>query len=280
MKDAILQLIKTASTTLPGDVADALKKAHAKERKGSNAKAVLSDILTNIEIARQDSIPLCQDTGTINLFITHPKEIAQSFIKGEVNKAVKAAVKKGYLLQNAVDPVTGTNTGTGIGDGNPSIHFTQSRAKSVRIDLLLKGGGSENVSAQYSLPDSGLKAYRDLDGVKRCVIDAVFRAQGRGCAPGIIGIGIGGDRASSYNIAKKQLLRKLDDVNEDAALMKLENDLMAKLNTLCIGPMGVGGKTTVLSVKAGALARVPASFFVSVAYICWALRRASCVVRG
>jgi fumarate hydratase class I len=279
MKEAILNLIKNTSTKLPVDVEDALKAAYRREAKGSVARAILSDILDNIKIAHENSIPICQDTGTVHFLVDHPIEIQQKKIKDEIIKAVKAAVKKGYLRPNAVDAITGRNTTTGVGDGNPFILFSPGKSKSIKIALLLKGGGSENVSAQYSLPDNDLKAHRDLSGVKRCVMDAVFKAQGRGCAPGVIGIGIGGDRAGSYLVAKKQLFRRLDDTNKVKELRQLEKELYNGLNKLDIGPMGMGGKTTVLGVKAGARSRVPASFFVSVAYMCWAQRRGELTIK-
>lgn len=279
MKENILSLIKETSTKLPKDVERALKKAYENEDAGSGAKSVLGDIIENIRIAKRDCLPICQDTGTVNFFVTHYIEVPQKYIENEAIKAVKSAVREGYLRPNSVDSITGKNTGNGVGEGNPKIYFTQSGSNNVNMQLLLKGGGSENVSAQYSLPDSALGAYRDVDGVRRCVIDAVFRAQGKGCAPGIIGVGIGGDRTSSYEIAKKQLLRRLDDVNKVKELSDLENELYCALNSLGIGPMGAGGKTTVLGVKVGALCRVPASFFVSVAYMCWALRRGSMTIR-
>ena len=137
----------------------------------------------------------------------------------------------------------------------------------------MKGGGSENMSRQYSLPDEPLGAGRDLDGVRRCILDAVWRAQGYGCAPGILGVCIGGDRASSFETAKRQLLRPLGDSAASPALRKLERTALLEANSLGIGPMGLGGKTTLLGVKIAALARLPASFFVTVAYMCWACRR-------
>jgi fumarate hydratase class I len=280
MKKSILTLIKNTSARLPRDVEAALRKAYEKELKGSNAKSMLSDILTNIDIAKKSSIPICQDTGTANFFVTHPKNISTNYIKSEIIKAMKAAVKAGYLRPNTVDPITGKNTGHGTGDGNPNVYFSETRGSNIKISLMLKGGGSENVSAQYSLPDSKLGAYRDMTGVKKCIVDAIFKAQGKGCAPGIIGVGIGGDRAGSYMVAKKQLLRNLTDTNKEHSLRKMELELFRKLNKLEIGPMGVGGKTTVLGVKVGTLHRVPASFFVSVAYMCWALRRGSVTIKA
>jgi fumarate hydratase class I len=139
--------------------------------------------------------------------------------------------------------------------------------------LMLKGGGCENVGAQYSLPNTKLGADRNLAGIKKVILDAVYQAQGQGCAPGILGIGIGGDRETSYMISKKQFFRKLDDKNPNPDLAALEEEILEKANQLGIGPMGFGGKTTLLGVKADWAHRLPASFFVSVSYMCWAERR-------
>jgi fumarate hydratase class I len=137
----------------------------------------------------------------------------------------------------------------------------------------MKGGGSENMSRQYSLPDASIGAGRDLEGVRRCVLDAVQKAQGYGCAPGILGVCVGGDRACGFEEAKHQLLRRLGDKNPDPELASLEERILEEANSLGIGPMGLGGKTTLLGVKLGSRPRVPASFFVTVAYLCWAARR-------
>lgn len=137
----------------------------------------------------------------------------------------------------------------------------------------MKGGGSENMSRQYSLPDAALGAGRDLEGVRRCVLDAVVKAQGYGCAPGILGVCIGGDRATAYETAKCQLLRPLNEKPSD-----FESRLLKEANSLGIGPMGLGGKTTLLGVKVAFRPRVPASFFVTVAYMCWACRRRTIMV--
>jgi fumarate hydratase class I len=138
---------------------------------------------------------------------------------------------------------------------------------------MLKGGGCENVGAQYSLPDNRLKAGRDLEGVRKMVLDAVYQAQGEGCAPGFLGVSIGGDRGTSYVASKEALLRRDDDLNPDPELARLEDQLTREANELGVGPMGFGGKATVLGTKITSTYRLPASFFVTVSYMCWAYRR-------
>ena len=201
-------------------------------------------------------------------------ELLQKLIK----KAIISATKKGYLRQNSVDSITGKNSGNNIGPGAPVIHAEPWKKDTFEIKLMLKGGGCENVGAQYSLPDGRVGAGRDLKGVKKCILDAVQNAQGKGCGPGILGVAIGGDRGTGYAASKEQFLRKLPDVNKNPELAKMEKEVTEEANTLGIGPMGFGGKTTLLGTKITALNRVPASFFVSVSYMCWAFRRQGAVV--
>jgi fumarate hydratase class I len=188
-------------------------------------------------------------------------------------EAVKLATKKGFLRQNSVNSLTGKNDGTNVGPGSPAFHFHQHRGPQASVRLVLKGGGCENVGAQYSLPNEEIDANRDLDGCRKAILDAVLQAQGKGCGPGILGVCIGGDRATGYEFSKQQLLRKLDDRNPDAELDRLEQDIVETSNKLGIGPMGFGGKTTLLGTKIGVLNRLPASYFVSISYMCWAYRR-------
>jgi fumarate hydratase class I len=223
---------------------------------------------------------VCQDTGTPIFYVDYGPQYSQKTIAEAIRSAAATATRKYYLRPNAVDPISGKNSGDNTGEGFPSIHFHESDEPGLKVRLMLKGGGSENVGAQYRLPDSQIKAGRDLEGVRRCVLDAVFQAQGKGCAPGTVGVGIGGDRASSFIESKEQLFRNLDDRNERPDLAALEQRLEKELNELAIGPMGFGGKTTVLGVKIGTRHRVPASFFVSVSYVCWAYRRASMTIKG
>ena len=280
LTDAFLELIRRASTDLPPDVCAAIEKARRREKAGSPAKSVFAQIQENIQLARDKSTPICQDTGTNIYNIYLPIDMPHAAVEKAILAATRKAVKQSYLRPNAVDSVTGVNSGDNTGHGQPQIHFHQWKKKHMEVTLMLKGGGCENVGRQYALPNAELGAGRDLEGVRRVVIDAIQNAQGLGCAPGCLGIGIGGDRGSCYISSKEQFLRSLDDVNPDPTLQKLENRLQKELNQLGIGPMGFGGKTTVLATKIGKMHRLPASFFVSVSYMCWAFRKARMTVRG
>jgi len=273
------ELIRRASTVLPADVERKLREAAAAEGD-TPAGATLRQMLDNAAQAKEGSTPICQDTGTLIFYVDYGPEYRQRAVEEAIKAAAAAATARYYLRPNAVDSLTGKNSGTNVGVGAPYIHFHERDDAGLRVRLMLKGGGSENVGTQYRLPDSRLKAGRDLEGIRRCVIDAVFQAQGKGCAPGCIGVGIGGDRATSFVESKEQLFRALDDRNANPDLAALEERLYRELNDLGIGPNGFGGKTTVLGVKIGARHRLPASYFVSISYVCWAYRRASMTVQG
>jgi fumarate hydratase class I len=272
-RDSVLELIRKASCELPADVVQAMEKGRDSEEEGSAAKSVLSYMLKNAKAAQENSTPICQDTGTNIYFITIPEGVSLRKVEQGIVDATRIATEKTYLRPNAVDPVTGQNSGDNTGIMSPYYHFEEWDEPVIKVEIALKGGGCENVSDQYKLPNGRLKADRDMEGVYKCIIDAINKAQGLGCAPGVVGIGIGGDRASGTIIAKKQLFRKLPDVNPDRELQVLEERLFRDLNTLGIGPMGFGGGTTVLGVKIGSAHRLPASFFVSISYMCWADRR-------
>ena len=268
----LVGLIRDTSSSLPEDVESALRRALRREEKGSSAAVVLKTILDNVALARERRSPLCQDTGTLAFYVDASlrRRVAPSVVK----RAVARATALGYLRRNCIDAVTGFSHDDNCADGAPVIHYVDWQRPGA-VSLLLKGGGSENMSRQYSLPDAALGAGRDLAGVRRCILDAVVKAQGFGCAPGVLGVCVGGDRATAYEVAKEQLLRPLDDRAGSPALAKLERDVLKDANALGVGPMGLGGKTTLLGVKIAARTRVPASFFVTVAYMCWACRRRS-----
>jgi fumarate hydratase class I len=277
----LLELIRRTSTDLPPDVESSLQEARRREDPGSAAAGAIDTILENVALARAQSSPVCQDTGTPLFFVRHPAGWSTRRLREQIRAAVAEATRLAYLRPNAVDSVSGKNSGNNLGDeAFPTIHFEEVEGDELTVDLLLKGGGCENVGAQYSLPDDRLGAGRDLEGVRRVVLDAVHQAQGFGCAPGILGVAIGGDRASSYAASKAALLRPLGDENPDGTLAKLEARLLEQSNELGIGPMGFGGRTTVLGVKAANLHRLPASFFVTLSYMCWAHRRRRMTLHG
>ncbi len=272
-REWVVELIRRTSTDLPEDIEKALEQAKSAEEPGSAAENVLNAIEENIRISRRQSTPLCQDTGTMVFYAYHPRGLSTREMGNHFVEACIEATKRSYLRPNAVDSLTNKNSGNGVGREQPSLHFEEWDKDELLVRLMLKGGGSENCGVQYALPNGALKAGRDLKGVEIAVLDAIYRAQGKGCGPGIIGFCVGGDRPSSLAVAKKQHFRKLDDTNENADLNALEARLYEKANKLSIGPMGFGGKTTVLGVKGSYLHRLPASFFVSVSYMCWACRR-------
>jgi fumarate hydratase class I len=274
-----VELIRRCSTDLPEDVEQSLSDFMDREEDGSSAKSILGQILNNVALARERSLPICQDTGTNVYWVDYPASMRELDLREQIVEATKQATAQVFLRPNSVDPLTGKNSGNNIGEGHPYLHFHQWEEDYLRVRLLLKGGGCENCGVQYKLPDSRLNAGRDLDGVAKCVRDAAFQAQGRGCAPGALGVCVGGDRGSSHEYAKLALLRRLDEPNPVPELDKLEKRLVEDINKSGIGPMGLGGKTTVFGVRLSVANRIPASYFVSVAYMCWAYRRRTMTLR-
>ena len=301
----IVTLIRDTSSSLPPDVQKALKSALRREKRGSSAAVVLKTVLDNCAIAAKRGTPLCQDTGTLTFFVD--ERLRRRVTPAVIAKAVAIATEKGYLRKNTIDAVTGKSYDDNVCEGAPVVHYTLPSSlfplrPSPAVTLVMKGGGSENMSRQYSLPDASLGAGRDFQGVRKCILDAVQKIQGYGCAPGILGVCIGGDRATGYEVAKEQLLRPLDEdclssrlhdcaidrqtrqsdnqtIQTIKQLHSLEKRLLREANSLGIGPMGLGGKTTLLGVKIAARPRVPASFFVTIAYMCWACRRRTVEIR-
>jgi fumarate hydratase class I len=273
LQESLIELIRRTSAEIPEDVHKSILQSLENEKKGTIAESALKIIDRNIELAKRKSQPICQDTGSIIFYVDCPVGFDQITFEETARQAVTLATKKGFLRQNSVDSLTGKNDGTNVGPGSPVVHFHQYRSTDTSVRLMLKGGGCENVGAQYSLPNEKLKANRDLDGCRKVILDAVLQAQGKGCGPGILGVCIGGDRATGYEFSKQQFLREIPDRNANPDLDKLEQDILKTANELGIGPMGFGGKTTLLGVKICAANRLPASFFVSVSYMCWAFRR-------
>jgi fumarate hydratase class I len=274
LQEEIVNLYKKAATSLPQDIEESLTQAAKTEENGSTAKAALASILENARIAREQERPLCQDTGVPIFFVKVPGKQSQVEVKNAIIDATRIATEEIPLRPNAVDTISDKNSGDNTGIGFPVIYFEESLDGIITLDLMLKGSGCENVSQLYKLPLEELKAERDLDGVRRCALDAIYRAQGRACPPYILGIGIGASRDQVTKLAKVQLMRDLEDRNSIKALADFENRLLDEIDQLGIGPLGLGGKTTTLGVKIGVNHRHPASYFVEVCVSCWADRRA------
>lgn len=276
LEKSLYDLVTETSTNLPKDVRRAIKKAKEAENAGTRAAMSLDTITTNIIMAEDNVSPICQDTGLPTFKVKTPIGVNQLEIKAAIKKAVEQATKDAKLRPNAVDSLTGKNSGNNLGEGLPVVKFEQWEKDYIEVKLILKGGGCENKNIQYSLPCEleGLgRAGRDLDGIRKCILHAVWQAQGQGCSAGFIGVGIGGDRSLGYDLAKEQLFRHVEDTNPNPDLAKLEEYIVEKANTFGVGTMGFGGEATLLGCKIGVAHRLPASFFVSVAYNCWAFRR-------
>jgi len=283
LQESLIELITQTSTNLPPDVREAMGVAIGGETPGTQSSQALNIIASNIDMAQSDEGPICQDTGMPTFDVHTPLGVNQLEIKKAIRAAVAEATRRGKLRPNSVDSLTGKNSGDNLGTETPVIHFEQWEKDEIEVKLILKGGGCENKNIQYSLPmelEHLGKAGRDLEGVRKCILHAVWQAQGKGCAPGAIGVCVGGDRTSGYVEAKQQLFRTLDDVNPDERLAALEAEIMRTVNVLGVGPMGFGGRVSLIGCKIGAQNRLPASFFVSVAYDCWAYRRLGIVLDG
>src|SRR6185295_8759023 len=276
LPNSLLELITQTSTNLPPDVRTAMSLVSESETPNTQSSQALNIILSNIDMAIDDEGPICQDTGMPTFVVHTPVGVNQIRIKKAIREAVAEATRRGKLRPNSVDSLTGKNSGDNLGTETPVIHFEQWEEDEIEIKLILKGGGCENKNIQYSVPcnlDHLGRADRNLEGVRKCILHSVWQAQGQGCAPGAVGVCIGSDRAHGYELAKRQLLRTLDDVNPNAELAKLESEIMEEANRLGVGAMGFGGKASLIGCKIAAANRLPASFFVSVAYDCWAFRR-------
>lgn len=270
--DTAFRLLKMAATKLPADVEEALRAAYKRETN-ETARTQLAAILKNIEIA-ETGIPMCQDTGIVIYYV----KVGDKFpFTGEVKEALIRATKKATteipLRPNAVNPIAGGNSNDNTGEKIPWVNWEIVPGDSLEVTAFAKGGGSENVSIVGMLkPGVG------LTGVKKLVVDNAMKYMGEACAPNIIGVGIGGGADIAIKVAKQQLLRPLNDKHPDPAVAKIEQELMDAINETGIGPMGLGGATTVLGVKVDYAMRHPASLPVGVAVQCWAARRSTAVI--
>src|SRR5437762_3108753 len=276
LSSSLLELITQTSTNLPADVRAAMAMSAESETPNTQSGQALNIILSNIDMAADDEGPICQDTGMPTFVVHTPVGVNQIKIRKAIRQAVAEATRRGKLRPNSVDSITGKNSGDNLGEETPVIHFEQWEQDEIEVKLILKGGGCENKNIQYSIPctlDHLGRADRNLEGLHKCILHSVWQAQGQGCSPGALGVCIGSDRAHGYELAKGQLFRTLDDVNPNPVLAKLEAEIMEEANRLGVGAMGFGGKSSLIGCKVTAANRLPASFFVSVAYDCWAFRR-------
>jgi fumarate hydratase class I len=278
LEKELVAFYKKIASTLPEDVLSQYSKVQNSFKKNPSALSgfVFDSIMDNVSLAAKKAVPICQDTG-IPIWYVKIKNQSMKEIISIIRSATKIATEKNYLRQNSVDPITQENPGNNLGDNFPAIYFEENDKDELQFDLLLKGAGSENVGRTYSLPDSCLNVERDIEGIKKCVIDAVLKAQGKGCPPYIISLAIGGSKDTVTFLSKKALLRKLDSQNLDPMLEKLEVEILNDINKLGIGPMGLGGNNTAIKVFITKSHRHPASFFVDICFSCWAIRRGTLV---
>ena len=274
IENGIVELIRKAETELPKDVIDSLRNAY-KIEKGV-AKTQIDAILKNIDLAKKTKRPMCQDTGIQTFFITvgidfpYINKLKEIFING-----VKKATKAIPLRPNTVDPFKGENHKDNTGEYIPYITWDFTKGSDVKITALPKGGGSENMSKLGMLkPGVG------IEGVKDFVVEEMIKAAGNPCPPTVVGVGIGGGADLSLKLGKKALLRPVGKRHKDKEIAKIEEELIKRINKSGIGPMGLGGKTTVLDVHIEKAHRHPASLPVGIAVQCWADRRANMIIHS
>ena len=280
LTDEIVGLYRRMATDLSADVYEGLRSTLASEEKGGPGYLALSTIIENVDLARAESKPVCQDTGYPIFFATLPANVPIPKVRDAIIEATRTATDEIPLRPNAVDSVSGKNSGDNTGELWPLIYFDGWDKDHILIRAMLKGGGSENVGATYKLPDARLGAGRDLEGVRRVVLDAVHAAQGRACPPYVLGVALGGSKDAVARLAKRQLLRELGDTSPTPELADLEGRLVEEANSLGIGPIGVGGVSCVMGVKIAFAHRHAATFFIDVAFCCWADRKGSIEYHG
>ncbi len=270
VENVAFKLLQLAATELPRDVKEALQRAY-REEESEVGKAQLKVILKNVELAEKQQVPLCQDTGVVTFYVKAGSPVTGlDKVEQALRKATVKATREVPLRPNAVDPFTQKNTGDNTGRFIPHIHWEVTAGDALEITVMPKGGGSENVSALGMLsPSQGLK------GLKKFVIETVVNAGAKPCPPTILGVAVGGGADIALKLAKASLLKPLNQPNPNPELAKLEQELREAANQTGIGPMGLGGKTTVLDVKVDYAHRHPASYPVAVVVQCWAARRAS-----
>jgi len=266
VQNAVVELLRRTVVRLPKDVESAIRKAYASETD-EVPKMQLKAIVDNIELAKKTNTPMCQDTGVTIFYVNLPRDCRADVEKGIV-EGVRRATKEVPLRPNAVHPITRKNPGDNVGDRMPYINWKVWDKDHIEITVMTKGAGSENMSQLAMLtPSAGLK------GIKEFALSTVLRAGSNPCPPTIIGMGIGGSADISMKLAKEALLRPLDVRNKDPEIAKLETELLEAMNMLGIGPMGLGGKTTMLGLNIEYAYCHTASLPVAINVQCWAGRR-------
>jgi fumarate hydratase subunit alpha len=270
-----VNLLTTAAIYLPDDVKQALRNACKKETS-EIGKTQLETILRNVELAEKQKVPICQDTGKITFYVKAGSNVKNlNKVEAALVCALREATIQVPLRPNAIDPFTQKNSGDNTGRHTPQINWEIMPGDNLELTVTLKGGGSENVGALGMLnPSEGMK------DVKKFVVDAVVKGGAQPCPPTILGVAFGGGADVVMALAKRALLKPLDEVNSDPRIAELERELFDAANMTGIGPMGLGGDTTVLGVHVDNAYRHPASFPVAVAFSCWCDRRASARISG
>lgn len=269
----LFELIRRTSTDLPADVEQALRRTQRQERKGSHAAWALDTMLDSVSLARQKDLPLSEDTGTLHFYFGVPVGFDTNALVARTHGAVALATRRGYLRENTLDAVSGAPFVNNVAQASPVLHFQQGARKTVEVRLVMKSAVSENEGRQYALPHPALEADRGVPGARRCILDALWHSQASGCHPCVLGICLGGDRATGYEQSKAQFLRRLGARAPVKALARLEEQLLRDARRLGIGPMGLGGRGALLGVCVDALSRLPSSYFVTISFMEWMFRR-------
>lgn len=283
LRDGLVELYKKVATSIPKDIEDALRAAVQRETD-ETVKEALANTVGACIAARTGATAICDDSGLPIFYARVPKGLSQQMVREVIIEATERATEKIPLRSNAIDSLTGEAAGGNVGTLFPMIFIEETEQSTLTIDLMLRGGTSEHLSVSYRLPEEmsaepvpGLTtagmAERNLNGIRACVIDAVMKAQGKGCPPYIIGVGVGGAKEQVALLSGRQLLRKVHDVNPDPRCAALEAQILDDINTHISGTPGFAGKTTALAVKMGVAHRHPESFLVDISFSCWAHRR-------
>ena len=269
--EAVCDIYKQAAIILPEDIVNALKNAYDNE-KSEIARLNIKSILKNLELARENEVPMCQDTGLPIIFVKLGNVEVENLEQGIID-GVKLATENVPLRTNVVDPLTRQNTGNNIGKGIPQINVELTNEPIIELTVFPKGFGSENNNKlAMLLPGEG------VDGIKKFFKKTIISAGGKPCPPTVIGVGIGGSSDMVMKLAKKALLRPIDQKNPDPRLAQLEDELVSIANDTGIGPMGLGGNTTVLGVNVELADTHTAGFPIGICVQCWAARHATCIL--